>query len=102
MARDYKMELYWRLPVALQELGLSLYARRLDRLYYGPGYAEWCDQFRASQAWSPADVDAWQRERLREIVSIAATHVPHYRRCVAGDRLEGGRVSFRPAPAAAA
>jgi phenylacetate-CoA ligase len=79
MGYDLKMELYWCLPVALQELGLSLYARHLERLYYGPGYAEWYDEFQRWHAWSPADVEAWQRERLRETVSIAATRVPHYR-----------------------
>lgn len=31
---DWKMEFYWRLPVALQEFALSLYACHLDRLYY--------------------------------------------------------------------
>jgi phenylacetate-CoA ligase len=78
MAYDWKMELYWRLPVALQEAGLSFYARHLDRLYYGPGYAEWCAELERWHTWTPGDVAAWQGERLREIVSIAASRVPHY------------------------
>jgi hypothetical protein len=34
---DWCMELYWRLPVRLQETALGLYAGYLDRLYYGHG-----------------------------------------------------------------
>ncbi len=32
------MELYWCLPIRLQETALSLYARKLEKIYYGPGY----------------------------------------------------------------
>ena len=40
MIYDRKMDVYWRSPVCVQEAALSLYARRLDRLYYGTGYEE--------------------------------------------------------------
>jgi phenylacetate-CoA ligase len=80
MARDYRMELYWRLPVVLQEIGLSLYARRLDHTYYGPGFSAWCEEYKRWREYSAADIEARQVERLREIVAVAATRVPHYRR----------------------
>ena len=38
MIHDWKMELYWRLPVFLQEAALYCYAGYLDKLYYGDGY----------------------------------------------------------------
>ena len=38
MPYDWKMELYWRMPVWLQEAALSLYTRKLDTLYYGAEY----------------------------------------------------------------
>jgi phenylacetate-CoA ligase len=79
MTRDWKMEVYGRLPVFLQEAALSLYAGHLDRLYYGPKYAEWRDQFRDWRAWPRARIDAWQDERLARIVELAATRVPYYR-----------------------
>jgi phenylacetate-CoA ligase len=78
--RDWKMELYWRLPVRLQEIGLSLYARRLDRMYYGPGYQEWCEEFRQRQSWPLGKIEAWQAQRLADLVELAATRVPYYRR----------------------
>jgi phenylacetate-CoA ligase len=77
---DWRMSLYWQLPVALQELGISLYARRLDRLYYGPGFAEWCKICENSAAWSRKAATDWQNEALERMVALAATKVPYYRR----------------------
>jgi phenylacetate-CoA ligase len=79
MIHDWKMELYWRLPVYLQEAGMSLYASRLERLYYGPGFEEWRRQCRTWQNWSRSDAEAWQRDQLRSVVTLAATRVPYYR-----------------------
>jgi phenylacetate-CoA ligase len=76
---DWKMELYWRLPVALQELALGFYARRLDRMYYGPGYHEWCEELRQRRHWPTAKMEAWQDHRLTELIELAATKVPYYR-----------------------
>lgn len=73
------MELYWRLPVLLQETALSMYARRLDRLYYGGDYEKWRDWFRASKSWTLAESLEWQSSRLREILALCASAVPHYR-----------------------
>jgi hypothetical protein len=33
------MEAYWRLPFFMQDLALSTYGWRLDRLYYGGGFS---------------------------------------------------------------
>jgi phenylacetate-CoA ligase len=74
------MEVYWRLPVFVQETALSLYAGHLERLYYGDGYEEWRQKFKCWQAWSRADAEVWQSERLRALVEVAATRVPYYRR----------------------
>jgi phenylacetate-CoA ligase len=79
LARDWKMELYWRLPVAIQEMALAAYAYRLDRLYYGPHFERWCGHFEAFKSASRAETEAWQRRRLVELLQIAATRVPYYR-----------------------
>lgn len=73
------MEVYWRLPVVVQEAALNLYARRLDRLYYGTGYEEWRNRFKGWQSWSRADAEAWQRQQLQPIVELAATQTSYYR-----------------------
>ena len=41
MIHDWKMEVYWRLPVFVQEAALAFYAGYLDKAYYGDGYQEW-------------------------------------------------------------
>jgi phenylacetate-CoA ligase len=74
------MEVYWRLPAFVQEAALSLYAAHLDRLYYGDGYEEWREKFKSWQTWSRADAEAWQSERLRALVDLAAKRVPYYKR----------------------
>jgi phenylacetate-CoA ligase len=79
MICDWKMELYWRLPTALQEAALSLYARYLEGLYYGPGYDTSLEQFRTLQTFSAQEISRWQDQRLRSIVELAATCVPYYR-----------------------
>jgi phenylacetate-CoA ligase len=76
---DWKMQLYWRLPRSLQEKALSLYARHLDGLYYGPGYAEAHREFLRLQKASRAVVANWQSQRLRALLALAAKRVPYYR-----------------------
>jgi phenylacetate-CoA ligase len=77
--RDWKMEVYWRLPVRLQEAALAAYARKLDRAYYSPAFEEWRARFQTWKTWSASETETWQRQRLAEIVQIAATRVPYYR-----------------------
>ena len=60
MIYDWKMELYWRLPVFFQEAALSIYALYLGKLYYGPGYEEWRQRFKSWQTWSCVEAEAWQ------------------------------------------
>jgi phenylacetate-CoA ligase len=79
MGHDWKMELYWRLPVGLQELALSVYARHLDRLYYGAAYEKWRDEYQRWRNWSRAGIEAWQGERLRPLIELAAKRVSYYR-----------------------
>ena len=79
MIHDWKMELYWRLPVFLQEAVLSAFARRLDTLYYGPEFERWCEHFRVAKDWSKAESRSWQQRELVRILEIAATRVPYYR-----------------------
>jgi phenylacetate-CoA ligase len=76
---DWKMELYWRLPILLQEFALSAYSIYLDRCYYGPTYRDWCAEMAKRQRWSAAEALDWQNKRLGFIVRLAATRVPHYK-----------------------
>lgn len=79
MSVDWKMELYWRLPVFLQEAGLSLYARHLDRLYHSGEYHFWFEEFKRYKDMSLPAIQKWQNDQLQAIVKLAATRVPYYR-----------------------
>ena len=79
MIHDWKMQLYWRLPVVLQEVAVSMRARQLERLYFGPGYKEWRQRFHCWQSWSRADSLSWQSSRLKYLLETAVTRVPYYR-----------------------
>jgi phenylacetate-CoA ligase len=79
MTDDWRMELYYRLPICLQETALGLYAGYLDRLYYGRGYEDAVQQFTRLQAASAAEASDWQSDRLRQLIRLAATRIPYYR-----------------------
>jgi phenylacetate-CoA ligase len=81
---DWKMRLYWRLPVAFQERALSLYARRLNHLYYGGSFEEESRQIRANHWANSEAIGIWQMARLREILGTASHRVPHYREKLRG------------------
>jgi len=73
------MEVYWRLPIFLQNAAMSVYAAYLEKHYYGSNYEEWCQRFKNWGNWSASDSEAWQNERLQSIVELAASQVPFYR-----------------------
>ncbi len=79
MAYDMKMELYWRLPVRVQEIALSAYARHLNKVYYNDTYEEWKNWLLNWKSWTRSYVEEWQNDRLQRIVELAAKHVSYYR-----------------------
>ena len=84
MTADWKIMIYHRLPVVLQESALWLYASYLNRLYYGDGFAAARHQFATLQHSSAQVAADWQDRRLRAVVELAAMRVPHYRASWAG------------------
>lgn len=79
MTRDWKMEVYWRLPIRAQEAALSLYARYLERIYYGSVYREWREKLSEWRSWSRSSIEEWEKQSLLRIIDVAAKHVPFYR-----------------------
>lgn len=84
MSKDWKMRVYRALPIALQELALSAYARHLDRLYYGPIYETALRSFQHRSFACREDVEAWQTQHLLERIAAARQYVPYYREKLAG------------------
>jgi phenylacetate-CoA ligase len=79
MVYDWKMELYWRLPVFLQEMMLSAYSVRLNQLYYGGDFRKWCKRLQDWQGWSREEALGFQTQHLVRILEIAGNRVPYYK-----------------------
>lgn len=85
------IDLYWRLPVRVQEAALSVYARRLDRWYYGPEFDRRVAEFRGVN-----DHRAWQAARLAQILDGANAHVAAYRGRIPADADPLARLAALP------
>ncbi|MBE0426210.1 MAG: phenylacetate--CoA ligase family protein [Nitrospirae bacterium] len=78
MLNDWKMQLYWHLPIRIQEAALSLYAKHLEKIYYNHIYEEWKQWLSGWKNWTPEYIKEWKEQRLQHIIETAAKHVPYY------------------------
>lgn len=80
-------QIYAHLPVWAQHGAVSAYGLYWRRLRFGPGYAESVRGFAEREYFTQEQWQAWQQDRLRTILRIAATEVPYYQRTwSAGDK----------------
>jgi phenylacetate-CoA ligase len=70
--------LFLALPV-LRNVGATVYGLKLRRERYGTHYHEAVDRIRERETWANGQMQEYQNRRLREIIGIAARHVPYYR-----------------------
>ena len=77
---NWKLAFYWKLPIQLQELGLSFYARKLEKLYYGKDYELWLNRLKDWKSWPSQKIENWQNRQLVHIIHTAATKVPFYKK----------------------
>ena len=76
----YAAALYGMAPVWGQNLLLTGFSTILERERYGGRYAEYRDLLEESEWFSRAELEAYQDERLRTVVTHAYETVPYYRR----------------------
>lgn len=76
-------QLYFSLPIWMQEWALSQYGRRLDTLYYGDGYDRWCEHFTMTEWYTVAQMQEYQLDALRRMLATAFRAVPWFRRLTA-------------------
>jgi phenylacetate-CoA ligase len=84
--------LYRLAPVWGQNLILSGYGAVLERERYGGRFAEYRDLLARTEWYSPAELQEYQAERLRAIVSHAYETVPFYRKRFQEHRLTPGDI----------
>ena len=76
----YAAALYRLAPIWAQNQILSGYGTLLERERYGGGYRAYRDLLSRTERYSRAELEAYQDERLRTVVSHAYDTVPFYRR----------------------
>ena len=76
----YAAALYRHAPVWGQNLMLTGFAALLERERYGGRFAEYREFLGRSERFTTAELEAYQDERLRDIVAHAYATVPYYRR----------------------
>lgn len=73
-------QIYAHLPVWAQHGACSTYGLYRYWLRYGPGYRRYLEGYKQREKYGPEDWRAWQEDRLRDLLRIAATRVPFYQR----------------------
>ena len=76
----YASLLYSKAPVWGQNLMLTAFGAVLERERYSGRYREFQQLLERTEWASPAELENYQNERLRVVVSHAYEHVPFYRR----------------------
>jgi phenylacetate-CoA ligase len=71
--------IYARLPVWGQHAAVSLYGSYWHFLRFGPGYAQYVQDYSSREMFTKIQWDQWQRTRLKTILSACTEHVPYYR-----------------------
>ena len=79
--------IYCRSPIALQNVYVSWYGRRVRGQRFNRDYERWMELFERSQWWSPEEIGAHQDRALAAIVTHAYERVPFYRRAMEERRL---------------
>lgn len=72
-------QLYPRLPVFLQNAACWYYGAREARLRFGRTFEQRLQQLVDSDKWSTGEIEAYQNEKLRNLIRHAYDNVPYYR-----------------------
>ncbi len=71
--------LYQHLPLALQNIAVSVEGWRIARLRYNSYFKKQLSQALAREKYNSQRMEEYRRTRLREFIRHAATQVPYYR-----------------------
>jgi phenylacetate-CoA ligase len=73
------MDIYQRMPLGVQSLGVNAYALYLRIRRYNAGFRQTVARFKKNESLDGAGWERLQTERLRQILLHAARTVPHWR-----------------------
>jgi phenylacetate-CoA ligase len=72
-------QIYPRLPVFLQNAACWYYGKKEARTRFGGIFDQRLRELMDSEKWSAAEIEAYQNEKLRELIRSAFENVPYYR-----------------------
>lgn len=71
--------LYAKLPVSAQHMAVSAYGFYWRWLRFGSGYRRSLSEFQKREHFTHQEWQAWSRQAVTELISLAVTQVPYYR-----------------------
>jgi phenylacetate-CoA ligase len=71
--------IYAHLPAIGQDLAASAFGLYRYWMRFGPGYEAELAGYREREFWTCEQLQAFQKQRLRRLLQVAAEHVPYYR-----------------------
>lgn len=84
-------KIYTYLPRPAQDAAASVFGLYRHWLRFGPGYAGHLHGYREREEWSAAQLAEYQTDRLKTLLSLAADHVPYYRRSWTPGQMQAAR-----------
>src|ERR1700751_4757077 len=72
-------QVYPRLPVFLQNAACWYYGQKEARVRSGPAFEQRFRELLGSDNWSASEIEAYQNEKLRNLVQHAYENIPYYR-----------------------
>lgn len=79
MSDSLAERIYPHLPIFLQNAACWYYGQKESRLRFGREFELRLRQLTDSEKWSASEIEAYQNEKLRELVRDAYENVPYYR-----------------------
>ncbi|MBK1849809.1 phenylacetate--CoA ligase family protein [Marinobacter sp. 1-4A] len=77
--KSFAEAIYYRSPTLLQNLLVSAYGYKLyHKRYSGSLYRDIMEKVRVSRSWSSEETEAYQSERLHEMVKHCRLNIPYY------------------------
>lgn len=80
MKKYFNAELiYQKLPIFLQNIACSYYGMKQSNLRFNSLFHQKFEELMLSEKWSKAEIEAYQNEKLNELIKSSYESVPYYR-----------------------
>lgn len=87
---SWQEQLYPRLPISLQNLACTAHGRTQRNLRYGGEFHSLLEWLEESQWWPVEEIEQYQKDQLRRLITHAYETVPYYRRVFDERKLKPG------------